>query len=69
MEITRDTPVATLLEIPGTQTFCIQRGFPLFTCSGEFTASLGRLLDLRKVPDQDRFLADLNAFLKGRDKP
>lgn len=69
MQVSRDTPVETLLEIPGAQAFCIRRGFPLFTCSGEFTASLGRLLDLRKVPDQDAFLAELNAFLAGQNKP
>ena len=68
MEITRDTPVEELLEVPGAQAFCIQHGFPLFTCSGGFTSSLGKLMDLRKVPDQEAFLAGLNAFLEERDK-
>jgi hypothetical protein len=59
--------VERLVDTPGVLTYCIRNGVSLFSCSGGYPCSLGRLLDARKVPDQDAFIAGLNAFL--RDNP
>lgn len=64
--ITKDTPADALLDIPGVIAYCIARGVSPYTCSGDYTQSLGRLLTLRDVPDPDGFIAGLNLLAAGR---
>ena len=65
--ITRDTQVEQIVRIPGIVSYFIQRGVSPVTCSGAFPQTLGRLLEIKKVPDPKVFIAELNAFLKQRD--
>jgi hypothetical protein len=62
--ITKDTKVEEIMNITGIVTFCIQRGFSLITCSDVFPETLGKLLEIKEVHDQDSLLSDLNAYVK-----
>ncbi len=64
--ITRDTQVEDIVKIPGIVSYFIRNGLSPVTCSGAFPQTLGRLLEIRKVPDPDAFIDGLNAFLKER---
>jgi hypothetical protein len=64
--ITRDTQVEDIVEIPGIVSYFIQNGVSPITCSGAFPQTLGRLLEIKKVPDPDAFIDGLNGFLKKR---
>ena len=64
--ITRNTQVEDLVKIPGIVSYCIQNGVSLITCSGAFPQTLGRLLEIKKLPDPDAFIDGLNVFLKER---
>ena len=64
--ITRDTQVEDIVKIPGIVSYCIQHRVSLITCSGAFHQTLGRLLEIKKVPDPDAFIEELNVFLKER---
>jgi hypothetical protein len=44
----------------------VKNGVSLFTCSGGYPCSLGRLLADRGVPDPDGFIVGLNAYLGAR---
>lgn len=58
--ITRNTPAEAILDIPGVIAYCIAKGITPYTCSGDYTQSLGRLLELRDVADPEGFIAGLN---------
>jgi hypothetical protein len=64
--ISRDTQVEDIVKIPGTVTYFIQEGVSPITCSGAYPQTLGRLLEIKNVPDPDAFIDGLNAFLKER---
>lgn len=64
--ITRNTPAEAILDIPGVIAYCIGKGVSPYTCSGDYTQSLGRLLELRDVPDPDGFIAGLNRLAAAR---
>jgi hypothetical protein len=64
--ITRDTQVEEIVKIPGIISYFIQNGVSPITCSGAYSQTLGRLLEIKKVPNQDVFIDALNAFLKER---
>jgi len=64
--ITRDTQVEEIVKIPGIISYCIQNGVSPITCSGAYSQTLGRLLEIKKVPDPDAFIDGLNSFLKDR---
>lgn len=67
--ITRNTPAEAILDIPGVIAYCIARGVAPYTCSGDYTQSLGRLLELRDVADPDGFIAGLNTLAaRGRSR-
>ena len=64
--ITRDTQVEEIVKIPGIISYFIQNGVSPITCSGTYSQTLGILLEIKKVPNQDVFIDALNAFLKER---
>ena len=64
--ITRDTQVEEIVKIPGIVSYFIQNGFSPITCSGAYSQTLGRLLEIKKVPNPDAFIDGLNGFLKER---
>lgn len=64
--ISRDTQVEDIVSIPGVTTYFIREGVSPITCSGAYPQTLGRLLEIKKVPDPDAFIDGLNAFLKER---
>jgi hypothetical protein len=64
--ITRDTLVEKIMDMPGAISYCVKNGVSLFTCSGGYPCSLGRLLADRGVPDPDGFIVGLNAYLGAR---
>jgi len=66
--ITRDTPVEEIVKTPGIISYFIQNGVSPITCSGTYSRTLGRLLEIKKVRDPDAFIEGLNAFLKEREK-
>jgi len=61
--ITQDTQVEDIVKIPGVVLYCIQHGVSLVTCSGAFPQTIGRLLEIKKVPDPEAFIDGLNVFL------
>ncbi|NMC51025.1 MAG: hypothetical protein GYA47_16600, partial [Desulfovibrio sp.] len=62
-QVTPDTLVESILDMPGAISYCVKNGVSLFTCSGGYPCSLGKLLAARGVPDPEGFIAGLNAFL------
>ncbi len=64
--ITRTTAAEAILEIPGVIAYCIRHGVSPYTCHGDYAQSLGRLLELRDVPDPDGFIAGLNRLAAKR---
>ncbi|MGD9210262.1 MAG: hypothetical protein PVI90_05770 [Desulfobacteraceae bacterium] len=62
--ITLETKVEEIMDIPGIVTFCIHKGVSLITCSDVFPDSIGKLLKIKKVPDPESFVYDLNVYLK-----
>jgi hypothetical protein len=61
--ITRNTQVEEIVKLPGIISYCIEQGVSLITCDGAFPQTLGRLLEIKKVPDPDGFINSLNAYL------
>jgi hypothetical protein len=64
--ITRDTQVEEVVKIPGIVSYFIQNGVSPITCSGAYSQTLGRLLEIKKYPDPETFIEGLNKFLKER---
>lgn len=64
--ITLNTQVEDIVKIPGIVSYFIQQGVSPITCSGAYPQTLQRLLEIKKVPDPDAFIAGLNDFLKER---
>jgi len=64
--ITKDTLVEEIVDTPGVVSYFIQNGFSPITCSGAYSQTLGRLLEIKKVSDPDAFIEGLNKFLKER---
>lgn len=64
--IDKDTPVEQILEDSDCVGYFIERGVSPFTCSGAFPQSLGRLLEIKRVPDPQAFIDGLNDFLKNK---
>jgi len=67
--ITKDTPVEEILDLPGAIAYCIKNGVSPFACSGGFPRGLGKLLELRKVPDPDGFIVGLNDLVNKNTPP
>lgn len=63
--VTRDTQVEGIVKIPGVISYFIEHGVSPITCSGAYPQALGRLLEVKKVPDPEAFIEGINAFLKG----
>lgn len=61
--VTQETLVEEIVAIPGVVSYLIQHGVSPITCSGAYPQSLGRLLELKKVPDPEAFIGGINAFL------
>jgi hypothetical protein len=61
--ITLETPVEEVLEVPGAIAWCIRHRVSLVSCSGAFPASLGRLLELKGVPDPQALVDAMNREL------
>lgn len=62
--ITRETQVEELLKVPGVVSWFIQHGVSPFSCYGAFPDTVGRLLELKRVPDIEAFIRELNGFLQ-----
>lgn len=65
--VTRDTQVEEIMQVPGVVSYFIERKVSPISCSGPYPQPLGKLLELKKVPDPDAFIAGLNAFLAGKN--
>ncbi|MGD0152717.1 MAG: hypothetical protein ABSC17_02985 [Thermacetogeniaceae bacterium] len=63
--VTKETLVEDVVTIPGIISYFIQHGVSPITCDGAFPQNIGRLLEIKKVPDPDAFIDGINAFLKG----
>jgi hypothetical protein len=63
--ITAQTPVDTVLDLPGAMTYCIRNGISPFSCAGDYPGSIGELLRRKNAPDPDGFIAGLNALAAG----
>lgn len=61
--ITRETQVEDLMKNPGVISWFIQHGISPFSCYGAFPDTVGRLLEIKRVPDVDAFLQELSDFL------
>ncbi len=61
--ITRNTQVEEIVKIPGIISYFIEHGVSPITCDGAFPQTIGRLLEIKKVPDPDGFINGLNAYL------
>ena len=68
MTVTRQTLVEDIADIEGVFEYCLEHGVSLITCSGAFSQTVGRLLEIKKVNDPDAFIAGLNGFLKESGK-
>lgn len=64
--ITKETPVEDIAEIEGVFEYCLEHRVSLITCSGAFTQTLGKLLEIKRVKDPDAFITGLNAFLQSK---
>lgn len=64
--ITKDSQVEEIVKIPGMVSYFIQNGISPVTCSGVYSQTLGRLLEIKKIPDPDAFIDGLNRFIKER---
>ena len=62
--ITRNTRVEDIMKIPGIMFYFIERGVSPITSDGAFPRDLGRLLEIKKVPDPDGFIEGVNTYLK-----
>jgi hypothetical protein len=62
--ITPQTQVEEIVKIPGIISYFIEHGVSPITCDGAFPQTIGRLLEIKKVPDPDGFINGLNTFLK-----
>ncbi len=51
------------MKIPGIIAYFIQQGVSPISCSGAFPMTLGKLPEVKKAPDPDAFIHDLNVFL------
>jgi len=69
-EITKDTQVEEIIrEHPEAVSYFIQMGVSPISCSGAFPATLGTLLEIKRVDDADGFIRGLNEFLNlGKQK-
>jgi hypothetical protein len=61
--ITLETNLEDLMNKPGVISWFIQHGVSPFSCYGTFPGTLGKLLEIKHVPNVDAFLRGLNAFL------
>jgi hypothetical protein len=68
MMITRETQVEEIVNIPGVISYFIQNGISPITCSGAYSQTLGRLLEIKKAANPDEFIDGLNNFLNKRKK-
>jgi len=66
--VTLDTKVEEIMKVPGIVGFCIQQGVSLITCSDVFPGSIGELLELKRAPDPESFVRDLNDYLESLPK-
>jgi len=62
--ITKDTLVEDIAEIEGVFEYCLEQRVSLITCSGAFSQTLGKLLEIKRVKDPDAFIAGLNNFIQ-----
>jgi hypothetical protein len=60
--ITRDTQVEDLLAVPGIIPWFIEHGVSPFSCYGAFPGTLGRLLEIKGVTDEEGIIRELNGF-------
>ncbi len=64
--ITKDTPVESILDLPGVIAYCIKNGVSPYTCAGSYPLTLGKLLETRRVPDPEGFIQGLNEVVEGK---
>jgi len=67
--ITKETLVEDILRQYDVMQYFIKNGVSPFSCSGAFPQSLGKLLEIKKVKDQDAFIEGLNRYIERQDPP
>ena len=67
--ITKETLVEDILRQYDVMQYFIKNGISPFSCSGAFPQSLGKLLEIKKVKDQDAFIEGLNRYISERQDP
>lgn len=69
LPVTRKTRVEELVEqYPEAVPYFIRHGVSPIFCDGAFPTDLGRLLEIKKVPNPDSFIKCLNHFLRNRSE-
>ena len=69
LPVTRETLVEELVEqYSEVIHYFIQNGVSPIFCAGAFPSDLGRLLEIKKVPNPDSFIKGLNHFLRNRSE-
>lgn len=60
-----ETPVEEVLEkFPGIITYFIKNGVSPFSCAGAYPASIGKLLEVKKITKPENFIKGLNQYIK-----
>jgi len=67
--VTKDTLVEDIVHIPGVVSYFIQQGVSPVTCTGAYPQNIGRLLEIKKLPNPNAFIEGLSAFLRNRRRP
>jgi hypothetical protein len=63
MIITSETQVEEVMKLSGVISYFIKNGVSPISCAGAFPQSLGKLLEIKKVAEPEKFIAGLNAFV------
>lgn len=68
MQVTKDTMVEDIFQIPGVMQYCLENRVSLFSCAGAYPQSIGSLLAKKNIQDPDGFIEGLNKFLAEKEK-
>jgi hypothetical protein len=68
MQVTKDTMVEDIYQVPGAMQYCLENRVSLFSCAGAYPQSIGSLLAKKNVQDPDAFIEGLNQCLAEQKK-
>lgn len=60
--IDKDTLLEDIVKLPGVIEYFIEAGISPVSCSGAFPMTVGRLLEMKKIPNPEAFLEGLRKF-------